>query len=273
MRAVLISSAPPVAVKISELLAGLGHEVPAVVALRAEAGRYGADYPTGLHDVVPDADLLFVRSGRGLGALLRAYAPDVALCVTFPALIPGDALDAPRYGIVNGHPSLLPRLRGPNPLGWALRNGETQIGSTLHRMTHELDAGPILAQGSFAIDPDEDPLDEIGRNGLWGTLIAEALARVEAGDPGDPQDDSQATYAGRFEPGYVEVDWTWPAREIHNQTRAWSLAPPVDGVRGPLTTLGGERVRLVRTRLRGDRGGTPVQCGDGPLWILEAEPA
>ena len=79
----LTSSAPPVAVKISELLAELAHEVPAVVALRAEPGHYGADYPSGLHDVVPDADLLFVRSGQGLGALLRASEPDVALCVTF----------------------------------------------------------------------------------------------------------------------------------------------------------------------------------------------
>ena len=273
MRAVLISSAPPVAVKISELLADLGHEVPAVVALRAAPGRYGVDYPPGLHDFVPEADLLFVRSAESLGTLLRAYSPDVALCVTFPALIPDDALDAPRYGIVNGHPSLLPRYRGPNPLGWALRNGETQIGSTLHRMTHELDAGPILAQGSFAIDPEEDPLTEIRRNDLWGKLIVQALARVEAGDPGDPQDEDEATYAGRFEPAYLEVDWSWPAYEIHNQTRAWGLAPPVGGVRGPLTTLGGERMRLMRTRLRGDRGGTPVQCGDGPLWVLETQPA
>jgi methionyl-tRNA formyltransferase len=70
----------------------------------------------------------------------------------------------------------------------------------------------------------------------------------------------------------VEVDWSNDARFIHNQTRAWKLSPPVGGRCGPLAELDGRRVRLLRTRLNGERGGTRVDCCDGPLWVLESEP-
>ncbi len=52
----------------------------------------------------------------------------------------------PRLGIVNGHPSLLPRYRGPFPIAWAIRNGETEIGMTFHLMDAAFDTGNVLAQ-------------------------------------------------------------------------------------------------------------------------------
>jgi methionyl-tRNA formyltransferase len=88
----------------------------------------------------------------------------------------------------------------------------------------------------------------------------------------DPQDEAEATYAGIFEPAYVEVDWSNDARFIHNQTRGWKMSPPVGGRRGPLAQLDGRRVRLLRTQLDGERGGFRVDCGDGPLWVLDSEP-
>jgi methionyl-tRNA formyltransferase len=274
MRVVLIASAPPAALGLSAALAGMGHDVAALLAFRGPDGRYGNDYPIGLHQAAPDGDLLFVRSGERLGPLLRAYEPDIAICASFPARIPDDALAAPRHGILNMHPGLLPRYRGPNPLGWSIRNGDREIGITVHRMTSELDAGPIYAQAAIPVADDEDPaLDGVERfNGLAGRLLTEALARVTAGEPGDRQDESRAGYAGIFEPGYVEVDWSNDARYIHNQTRAWKMSPPVGGRRGPLAELGGRRVRLLRTSLDGVHGGTRVDCGDGPLWVLESEP-
>ena len=274
MRVVLIASAPPPALGLSSSLADLGHELAALISFRGPEGRYGYGYPSALHAAAPDGDLLFVRSGGRLGPLLRAYDPDLALCASFPARIPDDALAAPRHGILNVHPGLLPRYRGPNPLGWAVRNGDLELGVTVHRMTSELDAGPIYAQGALPIRDDEDPaLDGADRfQVLANRLVSEALARVMAGDPGDPQDEADASYAGLFEPDYVQVDWSNDARFIHNQTRAWKLSPPVGGRRGPLAELEGRRVRLLRTRLDDERGGTRVDCGDGPLWVLESEP-
>ena len=64
----------------------------------------------------------------------------------FPWKVPADALAVPKLGWLNGHPSLLPRHRGPVPLAWAIRNGDEDFGITFHRMDAELDTGPILAQ-------------------------------------------------------------------------------------------------------------------------------
>lgn len=274
MRVVLIASAPPAALGLSSSLADLGHDPLALVAFRGPEGRYSSGYPSALHAAAPDGDLLFVRSGERLGSLLRAYEPDVAICASFPARIPDDALAAPRHGILNVHPSRLPRYRGPNPLGWAMRNGDSEIGLTVHRMTSELDAGPIYAQTSVPVPEDADPaVDGAERfQALANRLVAAALARVVAGDPGDPQDEAEASHAGVFEPAYVDVDWSNDARSIHNQTRAWKLSPPVDGRRGPLAELEGRRVRLLRTSLAAKGGGLRVECGDGPLWVLDSEP-
>lgn len=274
MRIVLIASAIPPAMGFGQAIPAMGHELPALIAFRGPEGRYGPGYPFGLHDAAPGADLVLVSSGRHLAGLFRAYEPDLVFCASFPIKVPDEALAVPRLGVLNMHPALLPRYRGPNPFGWAIRNGDPEIGLTIHRMTSDYDAGPIYAQASVPLADDEDLLsDGMARlEGVATRLLSEALARVEAGDPGDPQDESQATEAGMFELEYVEVDWSKPAREIHNQARAWKLSPPVNGRRGALATLDGERVRLLRTQLTDALGGRRVECGDGPLWIVESEP-
>ena len=96
---------------------------------------------------------------------------------------------------------------------------------------------------------------------------------MEAGDPGDAQVEKDASYAGFFEPEYAEIDWTRSAEEVHRQVQAWWVAAARDGVRGPLAEVGGERVFVLRTRLDAAEGGTLVECGDGPIWVLETAPA
>lgn len=101
-----------------------------------------------------------------------------------------------RFGtIVNIHNSPLPRYRGVRPINWALKNGERVHGVTLHDLTDEIDAGPILAQTTFAIDPSTDEVEDVylrclvhGENLLRACLpVAEDCTRI-------PQDESKATY-------------------------------------------------------------------------------
>lgn len=108
---------------------------------------------------------------------------------------------------------------------------------------------------------------------LLGSLLPDALARVERRDPGDPQPHAQATYAGFFEPEYAEVDWSQTAAEVRRQVLAWGVAAMRPGAPGALTTLSGDRVRVLRVRGDDAAGGTRVDCADAPLWIVEAEPA
>ena len=253
----------------------LGHECVGVVTAHGPAGRYGREPLGALVEAAPrHLDVLVANAPSRFAALLAALDPDVAVSGGFPLRIPPDALRVPRHGVVNGHPAILPRLRGPNPIGWALRNGDDRIGFTFHRMDEDFDTGALLAQGSAPLADAESPDDVVGRIiGLAGSLLGTALERVEAGDPGDVQDESEASYAGFFDPEYAEIDWSRPAEEVHRQVRAWWVAAVRDGPRGALAEIDGERVRVLRTRLDGDEGGVRVECGDGPIWVLETAPS
>jgi methionyl-tRNA formyltransferase len=184
-----------------------------------------------------------------------------------------EALAVPRLGVVNFHPSLLPRYRGPIPVAWAVRNGESEIGVTFHRMAPDLDTGPILSQAPITL-ADEWSWDELGPR-LRETvqqILPIALERAERGDAGDPQDESRGEYLSFFEPEYATIDWRGAAAEIVRQVRAWRFGGSRDGEQGPLAELDGERVRVLRAALQGPEG-TPVECGDGTVWVLETEPA
>lgn len=272
MRVVLVTQVPDAAHGVSELLRAIGHDPVAVLCSREHAGRYGNAFDTLVRDAPADLDVVVPASRERIAPLLRAYEPDAFLCFGFPWKIPPDALAVPRLGAVNGHPSLLPRYRGPSPVAWAIRNGDDEIGFTLHRMDAELDTGALLAQGTMPLE-DEHSYDELGPKfaELVGELLPRALARLESGDPGDEQDESQASYESFFGPEYVWIDWEQPAAEIYRRVKAWRFASAGPGERGALADLGGETVRVLRTSRDPADGARAVTCGDGTIWVVEAE--
>lgn len=229
------------------------------------------------HELVEGApaglDVCVADTKGSLERLTGAYEPRLGLCVGYRWRLPPEVLARPELGVVNGHPSLLPRHRGPYPFAWAVREGDAELGMTYHLMDEDFDTGPILAQGSRPM-PDEVTFPTLQPllAELSLELLPRALARLEAGDRGDPQPATGATYAGAFGADYRRVDWSWPAAEIHRQVCAWSFNFE-PGSPGPLAELDDETVRLVTTSLTdpGD-GARRVETGDGPLWIIEAEP-
>jgi methionyl-tRNA formyltransferase len=279
-RIVVISTVPPVIEWLVPALRDVGHEPVAVLAARRPE-RPGPTPPelrlAHLAETAPTGvDVLFPASPGHVAPLLRALEPDLALCWGFPWKLPPEALEAPRLGCINQHPALLPRHRGPLPLAWALREGDAAFGLTWHRMDADLDTGAILAQTTVPIDDDDVTIEQIGpKLGLAAFgLLPQVLERVAAGDPGDPQPEEGATWAGHFGEDYAEIDWSRSAREIHNQVRAWGLTFGLTPVRGPVTTLDGERVRVLRTSLiEREDAVARVEAGDGPLWVLAHEPA
>src|SRR3954451_11428638 len=133
-RVVILTSVPPVAVGYTQIVRACGHDVVAIVTPRS-GGMTAAHLE---HDP-DDVDLVFASSRKSLAAIFRGYEADLAVCTGFPWLVPAPAIEALPVGIVNGHPSLLPRSRGPFPLGWAVRNGETEVGMTYHLMDAAFD--------------------------------------------------------------------------------------------------------------------------------------
>jgi methionyl-tRNA formyltransferase len=255
MRVALFARVPDVVVQLDALLRELGHECVGVVTTEGPGGRYGGDPLSALTEVrPPHLDVLVASRPARFAKLLSAG---------------GAALRSRQ------RPSgAAAALRGPNPIGWALRNGDTEFGFTFHRMDADFDTGHLLVQGAAPLAGAERAEDVLATLfGLAALLLPRALERVEAGDPGDAQSEEGASYAGFFEPEFAEVDWTRPAEEVHRQVRAWWMSAARNGVRGPRAEVGGERVYVLRTRLDAYEGGTRVECGDGPIWVLETAPA
>jgi len=270
VRVAIISQVTPAVEGYSQILRALGHEPVGVVCVRIES-RYST-LAEHVGAIAGQLDVAIPSSRERFAPLLAALEPDLALCLGFPWKLTPEMLAVPRLGVVNSHPSLLPRYRGPFPVAWAIRSGETEIGMTFHRMDAELDTGAILSQEAVPLG-DEHSWDELTPKfvDVVGRLLPAALARVEAGDPGDPQDETIASYYSEFEPEYAEIDWSRPREEVARQVRAWRFGGS-SGEAGALTDLDGQRVRVLRVSLE-RVGGTEVECGDGPVWIVESEPA
>jgi methionyl-tRNA formyltransferase len=272
MRVVLVSQVPQAVEGFDAFLRGLGHEPVALLCSREHAGRYGNRFDDLVRDAPSKLDILIPSSRERIAPLLRAVEPDLVICNGFPWKVPQDALDVPRHGWMNGHPGLLPHYRGPSPVSWAIRNGERELGWTFHRMDAELDTGAVLAQGTFEVG-DAHSWEELEPSlvGLILALLPKALARVESGEPGDPQE-GEGSYHSFFGSDYVWIDWTRPAEEIRRQVQAWRFASATDGDRGALAELDGETVRVLRTSLTPQNGSRAMETADGSIWITETEP-
>lgn len=153
-----------------------------------------------------------------VAAELRAYAADVVCVACFPWRLPDALLALPRLGAINLHPSLLPAHRGPDPLFWIFRHGDTSAGVTVHQMNARFDAGPILAQRSWPV-PDgihESQLEH--QCAVAGaTLMVEATRALASGTAHpQAQDEARASSESWPEARDFALDGDWPARQAFN---------------------------------------------------------
>ena len=155
------------------------------------------------------------------GEHLRAYTLDVGIVSCYPHRLHDELLQLPRYGCYNLHPSLLPKYRGPAPLFWQFRQGESAGGVTLHRMDQRIDGGDIVAQKGVAIS---DGMSENELSNLCATqgitLILSVLQQLEHGllKP-SPQNELKASYHRWPTEQDFHIKTDWPARKIYNFIR------------------------------------------------------
>lgn len=245
-----------------------GHTPVAYVYAASGGGAAGDEV---LAAMPPGPDLLVPRSPEGMARCLAGYAPDVVVCFGIPWRLHTGVLRAPRLGVLNVHPSLLPRHRGPMPVHWAVRQGDEETGVTVHWMDESLDSGPIVAQRRGIRLPDDLDGEAVFaqiRSTVRG-VVPEALALAEDGFAGTPQDGSRASYEGFMGPESAVIDWSRPAREVHNLVRAYRFG--LFAVPGPLAVVRGGWVSVLRTSTS-DENGVRMECGDGPLWVTEWVP-
>ncbi len=215
-----------------------------------------------------------------LPARVAACRPDFLFSFYYRLLLKAPLLALAPRGALNVHGSLLPKYRGRAPVNWALIQGETQTGATLHYMTEKPDDGDIVAQTAVPILPDDTAKEVFDKVTVAAELTLHgALPALVAGTaPRRAQDRAAATYFGGRKPEDGVVDWSQAAGVIHNLVRA--VAPPYPGAR---TRLRGRPARLLRSRVRDplaaatgapsltiDQGEMVAHCGGGGTLALRA---
>ncbi|HET8751768.1 MAG TPA: formyltransferase family protein [Gaiellaceae bacterium] len=269
-RVVIVTRIPQVLAGFDAVLRGTGNEPVAFLTIR-DFGGPDALMGELVLSAAEELDVLLPARRSTIAPLLASVEPDLVVCMGFPWRIPPDALAVPRLGWLNGHPSLLPRHRGPLPVAWAIREGDEEVGITFHLMDAELDTGPILSQRRFPLGELEPPDPFYGRFGVViGEALAEALGRLAAGEEGAAQEEG-GSYESFFTEDDAWLDLSRPAAEVHRLVWAWLYAFSLEGARGALLELDGTPVRVVATSLTEVEGARRLECADGPLWLVETE--
>lgn len=196
-------------------------------------------------------------------AALASCDADLGVVAAYGKILPDTILHTPRQGTINVHASLLPRYRGAAPVHSAIIAGERETGVTMIRLTREMDAGPMLARVVRPIADDETSevvdraLAELGARLLLSTVRDIAAGRTTE----QPQDHALATLAPRLTKEDGRLDWTQPARAIHNRVRGLHPWPHA------FSFLNGSRYLILRTNVETSSGPTPAQA---PGAIVEA---
>ena len=277
---------PDFAVPTLVELASRGHEIAAVYTRApAPAGRGMEDRRSPVHETAARYGIPVLHpaslKGEEAAEKFRAHDADVAVVVAYGLLLPKAILEAPRLGCLNLHASLLPRWRGAAPINRAIIAGDTESGAMVMRMDEGLDTGPVALAERVTIAPDQtagelhDQLMAIGAD-----LMARAIAALDLGSlEFRPQADKGATYAKKIEKSETRIDWSRPARDVHNHIRGLS---PFPGAWFEMAHEGKPaRVKALRSTLgRGE--GKPgallddrltVACGEGAIRLLEVQRA
>lgn len=181
-------------------------------------------------------------------ARVRSARPDLLFSFYYRRILPEEMLREPPLGAWNVHGSLLPKFRGRAPVNWAILKGETRTGATLHAMTERADRGPILDQEAVPIGPDDTAIEVQRRVTVAAvTVLARRLDELEAGTAKPvPQDEAAASRFGRRRADDGRIDWTRPAREVHDLVRAVTHPYP-----GAFTDVFGAKTFVWRSRLPG----------------------
>ncbi|MGH2739122.1 MAG: methionyl-tRNA formyltransferase [Actinomycetota bacterium] len=270
-----------------EALHASRHEVGLVVTREPRpAGRGGKLTPTPVsaaapHLGLPLAEVATVKQDSGFEAL-RAAAPEVLVVVAYGEILPRAVLDVPSVSAVNVHFSLLPALRGANPVRKAILDGLDATGVTTIEMDEGMDTGPILLQKEEPIRPDDDA-GTLGERlaTLGGSVLVETLDGIESGElQSRAQDDDAATLAPRLTTEDEWIEWARDATAVDRLVRALSPDP------GARTTFRGKVLKVfVATREKavsreGSAGtilevrdeGPLVACGKGGVVLTDVLP-
>ena len=199
---------------------------------------------------------------------LASLDVDLGVMAYVLQFVPQDFVSIPRHGMIQYHPSLLPRYRGPSSINWPIIRGDTRTGLTIFRPTDGLDEGPIVLQKEVSIEPD-DTLGSVYFERLFPMGVA---ALVEAADlvlsrdsPGVPQDESEASYEGWCRADEAQINWHNHVDVVYNLIRGCNPVPAA------WTLFQGKKLQLFDARKHAFHRFGEVRGAAGSVTAVGAE--
>ncbi len=273
MRIVFMGT-PDFAVPVLEALVEAGHEVVAAYCQPARpGGRRGRALVPSPVQARAEALGIPVRSPVSLKtaeaqAEFAAFGADVAVVAAYGLILPRAVLDAPVYGCLNVHGSLLPRWRGAAPVQRAILAGDAETGVGIMQMEAGLDTGPVRLEGRTPVAGKTAGELTAELAAMGGRLMVEVIGDLGA-YPARPQPEEGVTYAAKIDKAEARIDFTQSAVAVERLVRAMNPAP------GAWFEVAGERVKVLAADVLpftfpgGDGltvdGALTIGCGDGAI--------
>lgn len=213
---------------------------------------------------------------------IRSLEADLCVMAYVTLMVPEEALNAPRLGTIQYHPSLLPMHKGPSSINWPIINGENKTGLSIFWPDNGLDTGPILLQKDVVIDPD-DTLGSLYFNHLFPMGVDAILEAVDLVRDGTAlrlnQDPAKGSYEGWCQRADVEIDWAQSMDVVYNLIRGANPQP------GAWTTLNGQPVTILDSKkaigfansepgsvVEVDADGISIGCVEGAVRVEKFKP-
>jgi len=214
-------------------------------------------------------------------AIIAAYKPDVGIVASYGKILPKTLIELFPKGILNIHPSLLPKYRGPSPIQTAILNGDTETGVTIIAIDEKMDHGPIVAQSRGEAFSSQkitylelhNMLAELGAELLIGVLPKWIAGEIIP----TLQDDALATYTKLLKKEDGKIDWGKSAEKIERIVRAYNPWPGAwtETQKGILKIKKAEIVNengLSATWFKASDNFPAVMCGKNALKLLIVQP-
>lgn len=277
---VIFMGTPDFSVPVLQALVDAGYEIAAVYCQPPRpAGRGKKERPSPVQKRASDLGLevrhpVNFRQAGDVAAF-AALEADVAVVVAYGLILPKALLDAPEFGCLNIHASLLPRWRGAAPIHRAIMAGDQQTGVCIMQMEAGLDTGPVLLRRETEITACDTTLSLHDRLAdLGAQAIVAALSDLRALTP-SRQSREGVTYAEKIDKSEARINWSAPADEVDRNIRGLSPFP------GAWSEINGERVKLLLSTLAEGEGTAgevlddrlTVACGTGAVQLLKLQRA
>ncbi|GGC91541.1 methionyl-tRNA formyltransferase [Enterococcus wangshanyuanii] len=226
MTKLIFMGTPAFSVPILEGLIENGYEILAVVTQPDRpVGRKKIITPTPVKEAAVKHGLLVLQPEKISGSAemdkIIELAPDLIVTAAFGQFLPEKILQAPKFGAINVHASLLPKYRGGAPVHYSIIEGEKETGVTIMEMVKKMDAGDILSQKAIPIAKEDDVgtmferLSVVGKELLLDTLPKLLNNQITP----IPQAEDQVTFSPNITREQERIDWNKTAEQVDNQVR------------------------------------------------------